>query len=255
MQVGDGFTDFYPPPDETRRIIGAGYQCPATLLVQVGHPAPIWLPLCWRMLHLLWRWSCSAVCYCGHEHRQLSKGAILPRLIACAAQFTDDNTDETPGAEAILPLIPPPLTASESSLLLPCAPQFTDDNTDETPEAEAILRTDWRSSSGGSSSGGSASGGNGTTASGGNDSSSSRKALPSRSSGWGASASGARRGVTRVVLPGTHLTPCGTSTPWRLEPGAPFGPAEALAAAGLAALQGDTLRLADRLVHWLDSHS
>lgn len=66
---------------------------------------------------------------------------------------------------------------------------------------------------------------------------------------------GARRAITRVTLPGTHLTPCGAAAPWRLEPGAPFGPAEALAAAGLAALQGDTLRLADRIVHFLDARS
>ncbi|PRW60336.1 glycerol transporter [Chlorella sorokiniana] len=167
-EVGDGFTDFYPPPAETRSIIGAGYQCPATLLVQ-----------------------------------------------------------------------------------------FTDDNTDETPEAEAILRTDWRrggSASGSTAGNGASSGGSGSGGGGGSGASSPNgsgsKGLPSRSSGRGASAGGARRGVTRVVLPGTHLTPCGTSAPWRLEPGEPFGPAEALAAAGLAALQGDTLRLADRLVHW-----
>ena len=132
-------------------------------------------------------------------------------------------------------------------------PQFTNDNTDETPEAEAILRTDWRGSNGRRPNG--STGGGGSKDSTGRNGTSSSKGLPSRSSGWGASAGGARRGVTRVVLPGTHLTPCGASAPWRLEPGAPFGPAEALAAAGLAALQGDTLRLADRLVHWLDAHS
>lgn len=125
-QVGDGFNDFFPPPDETRRLIAAGYRIPATMLVQ-----------------------------------------------------------------------------------------FKDDNTDETPEATALLRGIWAGSGGGSSTG----------------------------------------EVDSIVLPGTHVTPCGVDAGWRLQPGARFGPGEALAAAAAAVLQADTRRLADQLVAWLDAHS
>lgn len=60
------------------------------------------------------------------------------------------------------------------------------------------------------------------------------------------------REVTRLLLPGTHVTPCGAG--WRVGPGAPFGPGDVLAAAAATVLQADTRRLADRLVAWLDVH-
>ena len=123
-QVGDGASEFFPPPEETARLIAAGYAAPATLLVQ-----------------------------------------------------------------------------------------FANDSTDETPRVDALLRA--------------------------------------------AAAQRGRSGaaVTRLRLPGTHVTPCGADADWRLAPGAPFTPADALAIASKAALQADTRRLAARVLHWLDGQA
>ncbi|KAL4429857.1 hypothetical protein ABPG77_010974 [Micractinium sp. CCAP 211/92] len=123
-EVGDGFEDFSPTPEEARQLISAGYAVPDTLLVQ----------------------------------------------------FTNDDTDETPVAAAML-------------------------------------------------------------------------SFP------GSSPALAARRVATAVLPGSHVTPCGASPSWRLAPGAPFGPAEAVAMAAQAALQGDTYRLASRVLAHLDAHS
>lgn len=135
--MGDGYQDFFPPPTETRQLIGADYAVPATLLVQ-----------------------------------------------------------------------------------------FTNDNTDETPEVEAILRADWSAGSPASSRG-----------------------------GGGASAAGAPRAIERQLLPGSHVTPCGGDAGWRLAPGQPFTPVDAVALAAKAVLQADNRRLADRVLAWLDAHS
>lgn len=237
--MGDGFTDFYPPPAETRSIIGAGYSCPATLLVQV-------------------RAGCAAMA-CGNVHTCVPTESVDSLMCGPPAAYTVLACHAF-SAHRCTPawLLQLACLRTKAPCHCPLPLQFTDDNTDETPEAEAILRTDWRRTGGTSGTLGSNNGSttsSSTNGSPGSVGSSSKGPPPRRSGGWGASAGGVRRGVTRVMLPGTHLTPCGTSAPWRLEPGAPFGPAEALAAAGLAALQGDTLRLADRLVHWLDAHS
>ncbi|EFN59858.1 hypothetical protein CHLNCDRAFT_29389 [Chlorella variabilis] len=64
-----------------------------------------------------------------------------------------------------------------------------------------------------------------------------------------------RRAVRRLVLPGTHVTPCGDQLGPRIPPGGRFGPADALAMAAAAALQADTHRLADRVLEHLDSQS
>lgn len=69
----------------------------------------------------------------------------------------------------------------------------------------------------------------------------------------GALPPGGGRTVDRLLLQGTHVTPCGASPAWRVQPGAPFGPGDVLAAAAATALQADTRRLADRLVGWLDA--
>ena len=64
-----------------------------------------------------------------------------------------------------------------------------------------------------------------------------------------------RRAVRRLVLPGTHVTPCGDQLGPRIPPGGRFGPADALAMAAAAALQADMHRLADRVLEHLDSQS
>ena len=69
------------------------------------------------------------------------------------------------------------------------------------------------------------------------------------------SGGGGGREVRTLLLPGTHVTPCGVAPSWALPPGTSFGPAAALAQAGSALLAADTHRLADRLLAWLDERS
>ena len=60
-----------------------------------------------------------------------------------------------------------------------------------------------------------------------------------------------------MVLPGTHITPCGGSMP-RQQLGAlnrNLLALDMLASGVESALQADIRRLGDRLVTWLDSHS
>ncbi|KAL4855101.1 hypothetical protein ACK3TF_004323 [Chlorella vulgaris] len=103
--------------------------------------------------------------------------------------------------------------------------QFVDDSIDESPDAEAMLR------------------GSGTYAS-------YAPASTSTGTGTGNGNGNGRmqpsRAVRRLVLPGTHVTPCGADFVQQLPPGARFGPAEALAAAAASVLQADINRLADR---------
>lgn len=68
VQVGDGFTDFYPPPAETRSIIGAGYSCPATLLVQV-------------------RAGCAAIA-CGNVHTCIPAESVDSLMCGPPAAYT-----------------------------------------------------------------------------------------------------------------------------------------------------------------------
>jgi hypothetical protein len=109
--------------------------------------------------------------------------------------------------------------------------QFANDSIDESPDAEAMLR------------------GSGSYAS----------ASTSTSTGTGNSTGNGSmqpsRAVRRLVLPGTHVTPCGADFVQQLPPGARFGPAEALAAAAASVLQADINRLADRVIEFLDAQS
>jgi hypothetical protein len=75
------------------------------------------------------------------------------------------------------------------------------------------------------------------------------------SSGSIGSTGGSRlaRKVSSLVLPGSHVTPCGGDPPrWPNQPRA-FGPADALAHAARAVLHADTNRLADRVLEYLDA--
>jgi hypothetical protein len=68
--------------------------------------------------------------------------------------------------------------------------------------------------------------------------------------------SGPARRVSSLVLPGSHVTPCGGDPPrWPGQPRAAgaFGPADALAQAARAVLQADTNRLAERVLEFLDA--
>jgi hypothetical protein len=56
-----------------------------------------------------------------------------------------------------------------------------------------------------------------------------------------------------VVLPGTHITPCGGDVTWQLNRS--FSLVDTLALGAKAVVQADIRRLGDRLIAWLDSHS
>ena len=60
-------------------------------------------------------------------------------------------------------------------------------------------------------------------------------------------------GTSRVVLPGTHITPCGGDVAWQV--GRSFSPVDAVALGVKAVVQADIRRLGDKLIGWLESHS
>ena len=62
-----------------------------------------------------------------------------------------------------------------------------------------------------------------------------------------------RAGTSRVVLPGTHITPCGGDVAWQV--GRSFSPVDALALGVKAVVQADIRRLGDRLIAWLENHT
>ena len=121
-----------------------------------------------------------------------------------------------------------------------CLVQFSNDSTDETPELEALLRSDQSSPGGAASS---------------SWSSSNSGVGPGGVAGTGRAADGAPRDVTRLLLQGSHITPCGGDAGWRVPPGRPFTPVDALAAVANQALRSENQRLGNRLVAWLDAHS
>lgn len=213
-QVGDGWEDFSPTPEEARQLISASYAVPDTLLVQVRStleggrltavpcsPTQACLEACCTS-NACQRVRRTQACVC----RLAGPWGCAPGRMLCvyhAAHPPQSCSTLHPGPLLHRPLSPPS----------PCKAQFTNDDTDETPVAAAML-----------------------------------------SSPGGDPALLARR-VATAVLPGSHVTPCGVPPGWRLAPGAPFGPAEAVAMAAQAALQGDTYRLAGRVLSHLDAHS
>jgi hypothetical protein len=62
-----------------------------------------------------------------------------------------------------------------------------------------------------------------------------------------------RAGTSSVVLPGSHITPCGGDVLWQV--GRSFSPVDALALGVKAVVQADIRRLGDRLIGWLESRS
>eukprot|EP00884_Botryococcus_braunii_P020024 jgi/Botrbrau1/6705/Bobra.0202s0041.3 len=60
-------------------------------------------------------------------------------------------------------------------------------------------------------------------------------------------------GTVDLVLPGSHITPCGGDINWQV--GREFSPLDALALGFKAVSQADIRRLGDRIVNWLESRS
>ncbi|BDA45920.1 hypothetical protein COCOBI_08-0120 [Coccomyxa sp. Obi] len=60
-------------------------------------------------------------------------------------------------------------------------------------------------------------------------------------------------GTSSLVLPGTHITPCGGDVDWQV--GRSFSPVDAVALGVKAVVQADIRRLGDKLIGWLESHS
>lgn len=200
LQVGDGFEDFSPTPEEARQLISAGYAVPDTLLVQVRGV----------------QWLVEIMNPPPAHAARAGLGQCLSLRTVCEIPDLSRRGGTADARQAgVLWLCLP--AGSPYGKPLPFfnafTVQFTNDDTDETPVAAAML------------------------------------------SSPGSSPALAARCVATAVLPGSHVTPCGASPSWRLAPGAPFGPAEAVAMAAQAALQGDTYRLASRVLAHLDAHS
>lgn len=60
-------------------------------------------------------------------------------------------------------------------------------------------------------------------------------------------------GTSSLILPGTHITPCGSDVDWQV--GRSFSPLDAVALGVKAVVQADIRRLGDKLIGWLESHS
>lgn len=150
----------------------------------------------------------------------------------------DGITDFTPSPEESRALIGGSYSVASTLMV-----RFAEDSIDQTPEMLAILQGQQQqpaaaaampqpSSSGGNSSAAASAGSSGAPGGSG-----------SGSEEWRA------RQVAELVLPGSHVTPCGGDLAW--EAGPVFSPLDALAQGAKAASQADVRRLAAQVVGWL----
>lgn len=136
--------------------------------------------------------------------------------------------------------------------------RFAEDSIDETPEMLRILQQPPQAQKqlqvmpmSDVEQAGASSNGNGSA---GSPTSSSTASGGSSSNGGGNAAQWAGpRMVQELVLPGSHVTPCGSDVAW--EAGPVFTPLDALAQGLKQGSQADVRRLAARVVEWLDAQA
>jgi hypothetical protein len=116
--------------------------------------------------------------------------------------------------------------------------RFADDGIDETPALIEALQQPRQQAAAGAGNGYSS---NGSSSNGGSRSSSSS----SSSSLWDSGS------FEYVVMPGSHITPCGTDPTWQVGP--VYTPADALLQAAKAGSQQDVRELVSRVLSWLQA--